>query len=587
MVNLIYTHTRKLRQLNNITTMIKLGGLVSLKPINEADYVHVGYGKYKEKGKEKDPNAQTFKKDDNDKFTPISSDDKAAKGGVSSAGKDVPKVNIFDKPKKEPKSDKSSEPDYDKYNNKSQTMTDFFKGDLSIDDLQKVAKKNFDSEIASEKDLDGFLNNKFMQDVMADEHGVDKDTLISKVKDLKTAMFGGEKEGPKSNLSPKKVKDDLEDIKGTKSEKLMNSLLKGDKDPQTSLGLGDSQYDSLLKKLAKIGGESEHEEKFRNNNYSTAELEKWAKERVELVSNQSKETPSKEEPKSEPVKDSSGGRAGKPEVNKAVRAKADSFGITPEKLGKEEYQTKMAQAAIEALTDSNFHSEARELVAKLEGKPELAEKPDYPDVRDPKFNEKMSVIKAKYASKYTDDVDNDARELGTTASQEAGWSGDDAVDSIAYTLRMKGFHKLADTIQSVIKENKSTSLNSLLPESLIINEGTRSQVGVIKGGKIISVYVHYDGYPSNMKDGLKKHMKDEKDVMTLIKKGGARGIYDDKDIEYYGNMKPMKGDVKNIDDYVRNAGNEASADYVYLYNTADKKWYYAKTYDDTKLKKLF
>ena len=129
-------------------------------------------------------------------------------------------------------------------------------------------------------------------------------------------------------------------------------------------------------------------------------------------------------------------------------------------------------------------------------------------------------------------------------------------------------------------------LKNLLAENLI-NEGTRSQVGLIKGGKIISVYVHYDGYPSNMKDGLKKHMKDEKDVMTLIKKGGARGIYDDKDIEYYGNMKPMKGDVNNIDDYVRNAGNQASADYVYLYNTQDKKWYYAKTYDDTKLKKLF
>ena len=98
-------------------------------------------------------------------------------------GEDKPKVNIFDKPKKD-KKDKSSssEPDYDKYTNKSQTMTDFFKGDLSIDDLQKVAKKNFDSEIASEKELDGFLNNKFMQDIMADEHDVDKDTLISKVK---------------------------------------------------------------------------------------------------------------------------------------------------------------------------------------------------------------------------------------------------------------------------------------------------------------------------------------------------------------------------------------------------------------------
>ena len=151
---------------------------------------------------------------------------------------------------------------------------------------------------------------------------------------------------------------------------------------------------------------------------------------------------------------------------------------------------------------------------------------------------------------------------------------------------MNGFKNLAAKLQSVIKESKSTKLKKLLPES-VINEGTRSQVGFIKGDKIMSVYVHYDGYPENMKPGLKKHMKDEKDVMTLIKKGGARGIYDDKEIEYYGNMKPMKGDVKNIDDYVKDAGNEASADFVYLYNTKDKKWYYAKTYGDTKLKKLF
>ena len=391
MVNLIYTHTKQLQQLNNITTMIKLGGLVSLKPINEADYVHIGYGKYKEKGKEKDPSAQTFKKDDNDKFTPISSDDKAAKGGDSSAGKDVPKVNIFDKPK--------------------------------------------------------------------------------------------------------------------------------------------------------------------------------------------------EEPKSEPAKDSTGDRAGNLEVNKKVRAKAQKMGITPAKLGKEEYQKKMAQAAVAALTDANFHSEARQLVADLEGKPEMAEKPDYPKMDDPKYDEKMKVIRAKYDSVYSE-PDDDAEEIGLTASNEASWDGRDALDSIAFDLKMNGFKDLAAKLQSVIKENKSTKLSKLLPEN-VINEGTRSQVGVIKGGKIISVYVHYDGYPSNMKDGLKKHMKDAKDVMTLIKKGGARGIYDDKEIEYYGNMKPMKGDVAHIQDYVKDAGNEASADYVYLYNTADKKWYYADTYKDTKLKKLF
>jgi len=361
MVNLIYTHTKQLQQLNNITIMIKLGGLVSLKRINEADYVHIGYGKYKEKGKEKDPNAQTFKKDDNDKFTPISSDDKAAKGGDSSAGKDVPKVNIFDKPKEEPKSDKSSEPDYDKYTNKSQTMTDFFKGGLSIDDLQKVAKKNFDSEIASENDLDGFLNNKFMQDVMADEHGVDKDTLISKVKDLKTALFGG----------------------------------------------------------------------------------------------------GKEEPKSEPAKDSTGDRAGNLEVNKKVRAKAKKMGITPAKLGKDEYKKKMAQAAVAALTDANFHSEARQLVADLEGKPEMAEKPDYPSIDDPKFDEKMKVIRAKYDSVYSE-PDDDAEDLGISAANEASWDGRDALDSIAFDLKMNGFKDLASKLQSVIKESKSTKLKDLV-----------------------------------------------------------------------------------------------------------------------------
>jgi len=390
MVNLIYTHTKQLQQLNNITKMIKLGGLVSLQPINEAEYVHVGYGKYKEKGKEKDPNAQTFEKDDNDKFTPISSD-KAAKGGDSSAGKDVPKVNIFDKPK--------------------------------------------------------------------------------------------------------------------------------------------------------------------------------------------------EEPKSEPAKDSTGDRAGNPEVNKKVRAKAQKMGITPQKLGKAEYQKKMAQAAVAALTDANFHSEARQLIAKLEGKPEWAEDPrkGEPDMSSPEWDEwnKNSV----YSSEYYD-ADDDAEEIGLTASNESSWDGRDALDSIAFDLKMNGLKNFATKLQSVIKESKSTKLNKLLPEN-IINEGTRSQVGVIKNGKIISAYVHYDGYPSNMKPGLKKHMKDEKDVMTLIKKGGASGIFDDKEIEYYKSGTPLTGDASDIEGYIKDASHKESADYVYLYNTKDKKWYYADTYKDTKLKKLF
>jgi len=87
-----------------------------------------------------------------------------------------------------------------------------------------------------------------------------------------------------SKLSPKKIKDDLADLEGTKAMDVANAIKRGDADPQKSLGLGDSQYDNLLKRLARIGGESEHEAKFRTNNFSTAELENWAKERLDVVS---------------------------------------------------------------------------------------------------------------------------------------------------------------------------------------------------------------------------------------------------------------------------------------------------------------
>ena len=165
-----------------------------------------------------------------------------------------------------------------------------------------------------------------------------------------------------------------------------------------------------------------------------------------------------DEPKEEPKQQ----RKGNPAVNKATKAKAEELGITPQKLGKEEYQKKMAQAAYEALTDANFHSEARELISKLEGKPEWAEKPDFskaPEMGTPEYDEWQKTT--VYSSEYYD-ADDDTEDLGVSAAQEAGWSGDDAADSIAFTLRMNGFHNLADTIQSVIKENKSTKLGDLI-----------------------------------------------------------------------------------------------------------------------------
>jgi len=340
----------------------------SFAVVNEAEddrYVHIGYGKYKEKGKEGDKSAPTFTKDDSGKYVPTSGGDskpQSDKGGETKPNMFAKGYDAPDLKKDEPKSDSSSEPDYDKYTNKSQTMTDFFKGELSIDDLQKVAKKNFDSEIATERDLDGFLNNKFMQDTMSDEYGIDRETLVSKVKDLKTALFGG-KEEPK----------------------------------------GDT-------------------------------------------------------PSSEPSQPK---RQGDPQVNKATLLKAKKLGITPQKLGKEEYQKKMAQAAVAALTDANFHSEARELIAKLAGKPEWNEDPrkSAPKIDSPEYDKWRET--SVYSSDYYD-AEGEVEELGIDAANNAGWDGGKAADSIAYTLRKNGFDKLADSIQSVIKENKSTKLKDLV-----------------------------------------------------------------------------------------------------------------------------
>jgi hypothetical protein len=158
-------------------------------------------------------------------------------------------------------------------------------------------------------------------------------------------------------------------------------------------------------------------------------------------------------------------------------------------------------------------------------------------------------------------------------------------------MKLNGSKELALKMQSIFDDTNesTTSIADMIPESIQINEGTRSQVGVIgRNGKIVSAYVHFDGYPRNMKPGLKKHMKNEKDVLTLIKKGGARGIFDDKEIEYYNtSQKPLKGDFKDIKSYINDAGVEGGAEYVYLYNMKDKKWYFADVYGKKELKKLF
>ena len=137
----------------------------------------------------------------------------------------------------------------------------------------------------------------------------------------------------------------------------------------------------------------------------------------------------------------------------------------------------MYQAAVEALTDANFHDEARELISKIEGKPEWAKRVNYPSMDDPKYKEKMADIRTNGvdSSEYWGGEDG-THEFARKVAASSGWDGVDAADGIAFTLRMNGFHKEADMIQSVfddkpyMRESGPIKLGNLMKEAFNVRD---------------------------------------------------------------------------------------------------------------------
>ncbi len=211
-----------------------------------------------------------------------------------------------------------------------------------------------------------------------------------------------------------------------------------------------------------------------------------------------KSEPKKEEPKkdeqpksSEPAKK----RPGNPTVNKKAKSGAEKAGITPAKLGNKEYVKTMYKAAVEALTDSNFHDEARELVASIEGKPEWAKKVNYPRMDDPNYAEKMKAIKSGVDSSEYWDYDDNTRNYAVSVSQESGWSGVEAADGIAFTLRMNGFHKEADKIQSIFDNKpymKALNKEGKISLSKMIKESEAQEIGNLTGVRVSAVQKFID-----------------------------------------------------------------------------------------------
>ena len=250
--------------------------------------------------------------------------------------------------------------------------------------------------------------------------------------------------------------------------------------------------------------------------------------------------PKKDEPTSEPTKK----RPGNPSVNKDTKKKAEEYGITPQKLGNDEYKKAMLQAAVEALTDANFHDEARELIAAIEGKPEWAKRVDYPKMDDPKYKDKMADLRTNGvdSSEYWGGED-ETHEFARKVAASSGWDGVDAADGIAFTLRMNGFHKEADKIQSVfdnkpyMKNEGRISLTKMVKEGkfkkddLVYNKRTKT-VGIVRMGDDKSGEVKTDADGNVNVDELEKynpiknkHQQNAKVAPSTEKEVNNRGLF--------------------------------------------------------------
>lgn len=131
---------------------------------------------------------------------------------------------------------------------------------------------------------------------------------------------------------------------------------------------------------------------------------------------------------------------------------------------------------------------------------------------------------------------------------------------------------------------------SEISESIaIIEEGTRSQIGLInKKGKIQSVYMHYDGYPDHMLPTIKKSYMNSGAVKNILKKGGASYLKPKfSEIEFYGDKATLDGDVEKINKFIKDANYDGGAEFVYLFDERDGKWYMADVYAETGLQKAF
>jgi len=124
----------------------------------------------------------------------------------------------------------------------------------------------------------------------------------------------------------------------------------------------------------------------------------------------------------------------------------------PNKVGREEYEKRMLSIVHDTLEDSNFHGANRQIFADLQGKPELAKRPDYskaPEMGTPE-REEWNMDNSIYNKNFngiTSEFDG-SNDVATTISSQYGWDGEKAIAAILWKMRNDGHGELADKVQT-------------------------------------------------------------------------------------------------------------------------------------------
>jgi hypothetical protein len=303
-----------------------------------------------------------------------------------------------------------------KYNYKVDALTAYFKGKIDAKELDRIARDDFKSGIATKKELSNFLSNKFTQDVMSDTYGIPAGTLIKRVRGLmKFAESVNEGVEPQikkiayfTGTRPEAV-EDFVSKHALNITKLLKYVQKG----------GLPQRMELVSALAG-----------RPNNPKQKKIIKQFQESINEVNTR---------------------------LNKKVKSYLDAY-LKGEKKNSPEHQHAIMLIMKGALTDANFHSEARQL-----------------DKFFPKAKQ------SKHVGTPMEDVIEDK---GVDIAGWAKWDGYDIIDAFSFYTNMViggGFGKKLETLkESVVNEAKIKKVNKSKWNRMKFDDKVTALLSVVK-----------------------------------------------------------------------------------------------------------